>query len=185
MARWQADTESRLRAAAMELFAARGFEDVTVGDIAAATGVTERTFFRYFPDKREVLFASQDEYEAGFLDALKASTSTTPLALVTDALHGGAQFFDEVRRPYSRARQRVIDSSPALSEREAHKRASLVAALVTALTARGFDPDTASLAAQSGGAAFHLAFTAWIAEGESRPFSELLDSSLARLRSLL
>jgi AcrR family transcriptional regulator len=169
----------------MELFAEHGFEAITVSDIAAATGVTERTFFRYFADKKEVLFADQGQYERGFLDALAASDATAPLALVDAALHGGGAFFDEERRPYARARQRVIDSSPALSEREAHKREGVAAALTDALVERGFAVDTATLAAQSGGAAFHLAFTGWVADGETRSFDDLLESSLARLRDLL
>lgn len=185
MARWQEGTDGRLRAAAMRLFADRGFDNVTVGDIAAATGVTERTFFRYFPDKKEVLFADQARYEAGFLDALDASDATSPLALVADALHGGGAFFVDERRAHSRARQRIIDSSAALTERETHKREAVAAAIAGALVTRGFGEDTAALAAQSGGAAFHLAFTSWIADGETRAFSQLLDAALESLRALL
>jgi AcrR family transcriptional regulator len=184
MARWLADSENRLKQAAIDLFGERGFDEVTVSDIAAAAGVTERTFFRYFADKREVLFTNQDEYQAHFLEALDASAERAPMSLVETAFRGGAAFFPDERRPLSRGRQRVIDSSPALQERESLKRASLVDALTSALTARGVSPLTASLAAQSGSAAFHAAFVAWLADGETRSFPEILDEALEELRNL-
>lgn len=185
MARWAAGSEGKLKQAAMDLFLQRGFDDVTVGEIAQAVGVTERTFFRYFADKREVLFVDQAAYHAHFLDALAASDEATPMALVEDALRGGAEFFPEERRPLSRTRQKIIDSSAALSERESLKRASLTEALTAALAARGIAPLRAALAAHSGSAVFHIAFAAWIAEGETRTFLELLDSALRELKTLI
>lgn len=185
MARWAADAEGRLRQAAIELFARRGFDAVTVADIAQAAGVTERTFFRYFADKREVLFTNQDAYHARFLEGLAASLATSPMALVEAALRGGAAFFAEERRPFSRARQQVIDSSSALTERESLKRATTTEAIAAGLVARGIPRVAATLAAQSGSAAFHVAFAAWIAEGEARTFAELLDDALSQLRGVL
>lgn len=185
MARWTADSEGRLKQAAIALFLERGFDDVTVGEIAEVVGVTERTFFRYFADKREVLFVDQAAYHAHFLDALVVSKETAPMALIEDALHGGAEFFPEKRRPLSRTRQKIIDSSPGLLERESRKRASLTEALGAALAARGIAPLAAALAAQSGAAVFYIAFAFWIAEGETRAFSELLDAALLELRALV
>ncbi|GAB3597336.1 TetR family transcriptional regulator [Microbacterium tumbae] len=185
MTRWPADTQERLKRTAIDLFSSRGFDAVTVAEIAEAAGVTERTFFRYFGDKREVLFTDQNAYNALFLDALADADATSPLALVEAALRGGGTFFPEQRRPMSRARQKVIDSSTALLERDSLKRGALVDALTTALVTRGVPPVAASLAAQSGSAVFHVAFTAWVSEGEDRSFIELLDDALAALRSLL
>jgi AcrR family transcriptional regulator len=185
MTRWTADSEGRLKQAAIDLFLDRGFDDVTVGDIAQAVGVTERTFFRYFADKREVLFVDQVAYQDYFLDALAVSSSTAPMALIEDALRGGAEFFPEERRPHSRTRQKILDSSLGLLERESLKRASLTEALGTALTARGIAPLTAALAAQSGAAVFYIAFAAWIAEGETRTFMELLDVAIFELKKLI
>ncbi len=184
MARWAADSEGRLRQAAIDLFIEHGFDDVTVGEIAQAVGVTERTFFRYFADKREVLFVDQDVYHAHFVDALAVSEALTPMALIEDALGGGAEFFPEERRPQSRIRQKIIDSSPALLERESLKRASLTQALTAALTSRGIAPLTAALAAQSGVSVFYIAFVAWIAEGETRTFVELLATATRELKNL-
>ena len=57
MGRWEPDARGRLVKAAMELYGERGFEQTTVAEIAERAGLTERTFFRHFADKREVLFA--------------------------------------------------------------------------------------------------------------------------------
>ena len=56
MGRWEPGARGRLARVALELYAERGFEQTTVEDIAERAGVTERTFFRHFADKREVLF---------------------------------------------------------------------------------------------------------------------------------
>lgn len=184
MARWTAGSEGRLKQAAIDLFLERGFDDVTVGEIAQTAGVTERTFFRYFTDKREVLFADQGVYHAHFLDALSASRATAPMRLIEDGLRGGAGFFPEERRPFSRIRQVIIDSSPALLERESLKRAALTEALAEGLVDRGVARVVAVLAAQSGVSAFYVAFAMWVAEGETRMFTELLDAALRELTDL-
>src|ERR1700676_1213721 len=56
MVRWKPGARGRLEQAAMELYSERGFDQTTVAEIAERAGLTERTFFRYFADKREVLF---------------------------------------------------------------------------------------------------------------------------------
>ena len=185
MARWMANAEGRLKQAAVDLFIERGFDNVTVGDIAQAAGVTERTFFRYFADKREVLFVDQGAYQAHFLDALADSDAVAPMRLIEDALHGGAAFFPEERRPWARTRQRVIDSSAALQERESLKRTALTDALAAALVGRGVSPVVAALAAHSGVATFSTAFAGWLADEETRTFRELLDDALRELKNLL
>jgi hypothetical protein len=57
MTRWEPNARGRLEQAALALYGERGFENTTVAEIAARAGLTERTFFRHFADKREVLFA--------------------------------------------------------------------------------------------------------------------------------
>lgn len=56
MGRWEPNSRGRLQEAALALFAERGFDQTTAAEIAARAGLTERTFFRHFADKREVLF---------------------------------------------------------------------------------------------------------------------------------
>src|SRR6476659_3633504 len=107
MPRWQPGARERLQATTLELFAERGFEQTTVAEIASKAGLTERTFFRYFADKREVLFAGQDEFEAMFVDHIAAAPpGAAPFAVVTEAVRAVAtEFFPAERRPFSRTRQ--------------------------------------------------------------------------------
>jgi AcrR family transcriptional regulator len=175
----------RLAASALGLFASRGFEGTTVAEIAAEAGLTERTFFRYYADKPEVLFAGQEEFEGLFLDGLEASASTQPMELVASALDHAAAFFPDEKRPWSRARQMVVTGNVALQERELHKMSALADALTSALVKRDIDPTTAALAAEAGVSVFRRSFVAWIAKGESRTFSDIQRSILSQLQTLL
>ena len=185
VARWRSGARERLAASALELFVSQGFERTTVAEIAADAGLTERTFFRYYADKPEVLFAGQDEFEGLFLDGLELSGSDRPMDLVAAALDHAAGFFPDERRPWSRTRQAVVSGNVALQERELHKMSSLAAALTSALVERGVDPVAAALAAEAGVSVFRRAFAAWIAEGETRPFREIQRGVLSQLRELL
>ncbi|MEP6799567.1 MAG: TetR family transcriptional regulator, partial [Lapillicoccus sp.] len=185
MVRWEPGARERLQAAALELFATRGFEQVTAAEIAQAVGLTERTFFRHFSDKREVLFHGQAAYLQTFLDGMAAAPAgSPPLEAIAYALQGAASFFTQERRPYARMRQSVIDDNPALQERERHKRAGLTAAIAEALRARGTDEPGATLAAESGATVFGIAFAQWISEGETRALVDIAADVLRRLQDL-
>ncbi len=185
MVRWEPGTRERLQAAALELFATRGFEQVTAAEIAQAVGLTERTFFRNFSDKREVLFHGQQQFLRAFVDGVdKAPADASPLELIASALQAAASFFPDERRPYSRLRQAVIDQNPALQERELHKLAGLVATVATALRGRGVAEPAATLAAQSAATVFGVAFAQWIREGESRSLADISTEVLRELRNL-
>lgn len=185
MVRWQPGARERLQAAALERFGADGFDGTTVAQIAATAGLTERTFFRHFADKREVLFAGQDEFERLFVAGIEEAADGDPMAIVATALDGATAFFPEERRPWSRARQEVIDADPGLQERELLKLSGLAGAMTSALRERGADPIAAALAAESGVAVFKVGFATWIAAGEERPLPEILRAVLGELRSLL
>jgi len=185
MARWEPGTRDRLREAALELFASRGFEETTAAEIAAAAGVTERTFFRNFSDKREVLFASQDEYAARFLGGIAAAPAgASPLELMSAGLDAGSGFFTDELRPHSRKRQAVIDAHPALQERELLKGRRLASALGQALRERGIPEPAATLTAETGATVFHVAFQQWIAPGETRSIAEIARGLLGELGAL-
>jgi AcrR family transcriptional regulator len=185
MVRWEPGAKERLQHAAIALFLERGYEQTTVQDIAAATGLTERTFFRHFADKREVLFHGQDEYQATFLrGAASAPDDATPFELAVAAITAASGFFPDDRRPWSRQRQTVIDANPALLERELLKRSALGDALTAAFAVRGVDEADARIAAETGVTAFHLAFRAWIAPGEDRSLGVVQQDVLARMRAL-
>src|SRR3954468_23025069 len=114
MARWEPNAQGRLGEAAMKLYVERGYEQTTVADIAERAGLTSRTFFRYFADKREVLFAGSEALVEGMTDALAAAPEdAAPMDAVAAALEAAAGLIGG-NRDYSRARQTVIDSSAEL-----------------------------------------------------------------------
>jgi AcrR family transcriptional regulator len=185
MVRWEPGAAERLQRAALELFASRGYEQTTAREIAQSVGLTERTFFRHFSDKREVLFYGQDQFEQAFLAGVDAAPAgASPIEMVASALRSAAELFPDDRRPYSRMRQSVIDQNPALQERERHKLAHLGTAIADALRARGVDDLAATLAAQSGATVFGVAFGQWIRDGERRSLSDLAIDVLGELTTL-
>jgi AcrR family transcriptional regulator len=185
MVRWEPGARERLQAAALELFATRGFEQTTAAEIAQAVGLTERTFFRNFSDKREVLFHGQERFLQTFVDGVdEAPADASAFELIAAALQAGALFFPDERRPHSRTRQIVIEQNPALQERELHKLAGLAATVAAALRARGIAEPTATLAAQSAATVFGVAFAQWIGEGESRSLPDITSEVLRELRNL-
>ncbi|SFF79500.1 transcriptional regulator, TetR family [Actinacidiphila alni] len=185
MARWEPGTPERLQKAALELFAAQGFEQTTTLEIAQSVGVTERTFFRHFSDKREVLFHGQQSFEQAFVDGVEAAPPDAPaMDAVARSLRSAASFFPEERRPYSRIRQSVIDANPALQERELHKLSRLAVTVAAALRARGVDDLAATVAAQTGASLFGVAFSRWIKEDERRTLADIADDVLRELTVL-
>jgi AcrR family transcriptional regulator len=185
MVRWEPGTPERLQRAALELYAARGFEETTAAEIAQSVGLTERTFFRHFSDKREVLFHGQQLLVQAFLDGVDAAPpAASPIEVVAAALRSATAFFPDERRPHSRTRQSVIDRNPALQERELHKLASLATALADALRARGVSDSAATLAAELGVTVFGIAFTQWIREGEERSLADIATDVFGELLAL-
>ena len=174
MARWEPGARDRLQKAALELFATRGFEQTTATEIAGSVGLTERTFFRHFSDKREVLFSGQDAFVGAFLAGVEAAPpDASPIEIVAGALRSAAALFPDDRRSHSRLRQSVIDQNPALQERERHKLGSVATTLASALRARGVDEPAATLAAQTGITVFGIAFNQWIREDEQRSLADI------------
>jgi len=161
MPRSGADARRRLQLAALELFRERGYEATTTAEIAARAGVTERTFFRHFPDKREVLFDGEDEFRAALNDAvLAAPQELNPIGTLLFAFRAVRKTIED-NRALSEPRQHVIAQTPALQERVLTKTANLTTGLAGALRGRGIDDAVAALAAQVGMAAFGYAATAW------------------------
>ena len=164
VARWEPDAQGRLVVAALELFAERGYDQTTVADVAERAGVTERTFFRYFTDKREVLFGAghvwEDQIIAGIQDG---DPSLAPLEVVVAGLVAGASLLDE-RRAFAVRRAAVLAATPSLQERELFKMAKLAEAIILTLVKRGVADIDAQLAAETGVAAFRVAFARWIAD---------------------
>jgi AcrR family transcriptional regulator len=185
MVRWEPGAPERLQRAALELFATRGFEQTTAMEIAQSVGLTERTFFRHFSDKRDVLFYGQALFVQAFRTGVDAAPpGASPIEIIAGALRSAAALFPNDRRTHSRTRQSVIDKNPALREREVHKLAGLATVVAEALRARGVDELAATLAAESGATVFRIAFTQWIQDGEQRSLADISAHVLRELVNL-
>jgi AcrR family transcriptional regulator len=186
VARWASGASDRLQRAAMDLFAERGFEATTVAGIAGRAGVTERTFFRYFADKREVLFAGEDRLEGAFVDAVAGAPPDASLTdLLAAALDAAGEALRDVRgRDFARARNEIITANERLQERELLKLSKLSHAVTAALVARGVADVPARLAGDLVVSVFSTAFAGWIAPGETRDLVELQRDGLAALSEL-
>ncbi len=184
MARWESNARGRLEQAALELYSVRGFEPTTVAEIAARAGLTERTFFRHFADKREVLFGGSRTLQELLLQKVTAApVDLAPLDVVAAALAAAEAVFPE-RRELSRQRQRIIAANAELRERDLMKLASLSAALAGALRGRGVGEPAAGLAADAGMAIFKIAFERWLDETNDRDFQQLVQDALGELRAV-
>lgn len=185
MARWAPDTRERLRTAALGLFEEQGFAATTVPDIVSRAGVTKRTFFRHFSDKREVFFGD-DEIPAIARDLLAhAPTDVPPLALVSEGLRTLATERFGPQRDRMRAARRVIVAEPALRERDLKKQADLRDAIEQGFAARGQDPLTARVLGGLTVEWFQAALDAWLADDTGAPLTEHLDRVLSRMREVL
>ncbi|MET9534606.1 MULTISPECIES: helix-turn-helix domain-containing protein [unclassified Streptomyces] len=185
MSRWEPNGRGRLAQAALELYVERGYEQTTVAEIAKRAGLTERTFFRHFADKREVLFGGAGELQDFLVGHLTdAPASATPIDAIAAALEPLGAHFHE-RREYARLRQSVVAANAELRERELIKFASLASALAEALRERGAGEPAASLAAEAGVAVFRIAFESWINGSGERDLSQIIRESLAELKAVV
>lgn len=185
MARWDPGTQERLRQAALELYGQYGYDNVTVTQIAERAGITRRSYFRYFPDKREVMFAGSERLPAAVTEAVLAAAETeSPLATVLDALSDvGTRLVQHV--DHAAERRDVIDTSAELQERERTKLAAVTTAIREALTRRDVDPGEAKLVAQVATLVFDDAFGRWADAHGQRDFAACLLASAAALRDTM
>jgi len=183
MARSGGEAHERLQQAALDLFGEQGFDRTTTAQIAARAGVTERTYFRHFADKREVLFDGQEQFQAVLLHGLAAAPDGPPLMMLFHAYRESLPLL-EGNRPFSEPRFHVIRSTRALQEREAAKLASVNLTLTAALVGRGVDEQQASLATEVGMAALGQATRRWISEPPPGDLYAQLRRAFADLRSL-
>jgi AcrR family transcriptional regulator len=186
MSRWEPNAQGRLVEAALELYRERGFDQTTVAEIAARAGLTERTFFRHFADKREVLFSGSEALQALVVDTLAAAhASAAPIDAVAAALEAAGAMIEE-RTGHDRARLRhaVIGTHAELRERELIKLASIASAIADALRRRGVKDPAAGLAAEAGIAVFKIAFERWVEGNGRRDFAQHLRESIEALRAV-
>jgi AcrR family transcriptional regulator len=184
MPRWEPDAVGRLQAAAFELFAEQGFERTTVAEITERAGLTRRSFFNHFADKREVLFGPGPELQRQIMarQIAAAPAAVAPLDAVVSGLQAVAEAMFEGRRDAVTRRQEIIDANPELAERELSKRAVLTGVIATALGQRGLDAGTALLVARAGVLVQQTAMQQWTQSSDDRPLREHLSGALASLR---
>ena len=166
--------------AALELYAEQGYERTTVGEIAQRVGVTSRTYFRYFPDKREVLFASGQALREAIVAAARDALRTRPPydALLAGITASRSHFLD---REFVRTRNAVIATSEELRERELVKLAAITVDFRELLLEVSCDEATARMTADAGVAVFLEATRRWQA-GDDTPFGDLVTSAAQLLR---
>jgi AcrR family transcriptional regulator len=181
MGRWEPDAPGRLAKAALDLYSERGYEQTTVAEIANRAGLTERTYFRHYADKREVLFAGSAALQEVFVTAVAgAPAGTEPLAAMAAGLEAAAGLFAD-RRDFARKRQAVVTANADLLERELIKLAALASALAATFRDRGVPEPAATVTAEAGTAVFKVAFERWVAPDEPRGLPELMRGTLDTL----
>lgn len=185
MGRWEPDSRGRLQEAALELYSEHGFDQTTAAQIAARAGLTERTFFRHFADKREVLFAGfaflREQLVRGVEDAPQGLGA---LAAVGHGLQAAASLLGQSRRDLSAKRQAVIAANPELRERELSKLADYAATMAEALRRRGVADPHATLAAEAGMTVLRVAIEEWANDDRERELTALVEENLAQLRAV-
>ncbi|WP_026181260.1 TetR family transcriptional regulator [Demetria terragena] len=186
MSRWQPNSRERLEQAALELFGEQGFDDTTVPQITERAGLTTRTFFRYFADKREALFGGEEhipEQVAAFMADVPPSVG--PMELIERGLAPAAAVAFEGRNlDYLQRRRAVIAAEPALRERELRKFALMSDAMTQGFLDRGLSALDARLAAEVAVTAFRIGATQWIDQGCTSDLTTTIRKTLRALQTL-
>jgi AcrR family transcriptional regulator len=184
--RWRPDARERLEHAALELFAEQGFAATTVPQITERAGLTTRTFFRHYADKREVLFAGENELPAMARRMIaEAPAEADPLALIIGALRTVAETRFEGRRADLWQRREIVRSDPGLGERELRKRAGICEAIGEGFRERGVPAMTAAMLAETGVALLFVSVQQWLDQDGDRPLLHFAEEAMASLRAAL
>ncbi|MCX4762950.1 TetR/AcrR family transcriptional regulator [Streptomyces sp. NBC_01275] len=184
MGRWKPNARDRLGQAALDLYSERGFEQTTAAQIAERAGLTERTFYRHYADKREVLFGGAQALQDAFVVTLAETPDTAaPIDAMASTLETVAGFFAG-RHEFARQRHAVIAANAELRERELIKLATLSAALAATLRRRGVEDPAATLTAEAGVAVFKVGFERWVETDGKHPLADFLRESLDELKAV-
>jgi len=163
MARWEPGARERMVLAAADLFAEQGYDATTVAQIAERAGVTKSTFFRHFPDKRELLVAGQEVLSRLLAEGIaEAPAPASPLEAVAAGLERASNAMGPVNRELGPRLKAAIAASAELQERDALKSVGLAAAMTNALKARGVPDLIAHLAGEMGVLAFKRGYSEWL-----------------------
>ena len=169
----------------MELFQEKGYEGTTVEEISQRAGLTQRTFFRYFADKREVFFAGSEEFGLAVAAKVESSDEADPLARVVGAFESVAAALFDNRAEAVRQRTAIVASSPELQEREVHKLGKIVAQVAEVLVTQGQTPALAQFVSELGVLVFRSSFAVWAARQTEETLAATIRSTLGQLRTLV
>lgn len=184
MSRWQPGARERLVLAAVDLFSDQGYDATTVAEIAGRAGVTKSTFFRHFPDKRELLAAGQETLSNLLADGIRqAPAGAGPLEAVSAGLERASSALGPANRALGPRIKAAIASSVELQERAALKNVGLAAAMTAALCGRGVPEPVAQLASELGVLAFKRGYAAW-SDGGPQTGDDLAPHAKAALEEL-
>jgi AcrR family transcriptional regulator len=183
--RWQPDARERLERAAIELFAQQGFAATTVPQITARAGLTTRTFFRHFADKREVLFGGDEIPALATRLMAEAPPSLDPMTLIVGGLKTVAETRFEGRQAEIRERRAIIRSDQGLRERDLRKRAALAEAIRAGFVDRGVGTATAALVAELTVTVLYVALDEWLDPGGDRTLFEIITETFESLQTVL
>lgn len=184
MARWEPGARERLVVAAVDLFFEQGYDATTVAQIADRAGVTKSTFFRHFPDKRELLVAGQETLSGLLAEGIAAApVDATPLEAIAAGLERASSEMGPMNRQLGPRLRAAVAASTELQERDALKSVGLAAAMTAALVARGIPGPSAHLAAELGVLAFKQGYAQW-SEADHDDTSGLAHHALAALEEL-
>ena len=185
MSRWSPDARERLEAAALDLFEEQGFAATTVPQIAERAGLTTRTFFRHFADKREVIYADDQFSQIIRRIFAEATAGAEPLEVIVGGIRRFADQELEGQRAKVLRRTAIIRSDPGLLERSLRKRADLAGEIRTGLLERGVPSTTASVLAETSASLVELALADWVDQDGDRPFGDIVAERLEALRAAL
>lgn len=171
---------------AQGLFVANGYNETTVDDIAAAAGMSRRTFFRYFASKEELVLGKYEILGDRLVEAIAARPNDEPIWIsLRRALDVVAEYFDATRGSQAVAMERIIQDNPALAAgflERVSRAQGLIADIVRKRIGRQ-DPTDPRAAAIVGAAysCFIAAKSTWIASNRARQFGDLLDEAMGAL----
>ena len=184
MGRWAPDARERIVLAGLDLFTEQGYDATTVAQIAERAGITKSTFFRHFPDKRELLVAGQEALSLLLAEGIaQAPADATPLEAVAAGLERASSAMGPANRDLGPKLKAAVAASTELQERDALKSVGMARAMTTALVARGIAAPTAHLAGELGVLAFKLGYTSW-SESDRSDGTGLAEHALAALGDL-
>lgn len=165
----------------MDLFGQHGFAPVTVQQIALHAGVTERTFYRHFTSKEEVLFSEGKailELIVSTVDAVDEAAS--PREVIDTVVAQLAKRFEADREAH-RIRAAVITSDPALLERELLKQEQWVRTIARLLTKRGLTEHRALVLSAAATSTFRMEYLSWANDRARTGMTHRVRSSLDAL----